>query len=183
MTKAATAANYIFWLRRQRPAVQEDTSKPPFNDENERDPAHVYIHNVDFAYRSRPNANVLKDIDVEVKHGQFIAFVGASGCGKSTTIALLERFYDPSAGRITYDGHALTELCPRKYRSRVSLVQQEPVLYQGTIRENIAMGADDNITDEQIKDAAKQSNILDFIVSLPEVSLLDIGTCLPLMYN
>ncbi|KAF9729172.1 hypothetical protein PMIN06_000077 [Paraphaeosphaeria minitans] len=168
MTKAATAANYIFWLRRQTPVVQEEPSRPPFDDGNEKAPAHIQVENVDFSYESRPNANVLKNIDVDVKPGQFVAFVGASGCGKSTTIALFERFYDPTSGRITCDGSALPDLCPRKYRSRVSLVQQEPVLYQGSIRDNIAMGGGDDVTKAQIEDAAKQSNIYDFVASLPD---------------
>jgi ATP-binding cassette subfamily B (MDR/TAP) protein 1 len=171
MTKAATAANYIFWLRRQKPAVQEEPSRPPFDDGNEKDPAHVQVENVDFAYESRPNANVLKNIDVNVRPGQFVAFVGASGCGKSTAIALFERFYDPTSGRITCDGNTLPELCPRKYRSHVSLVQQEPVLYQGSIRDNIAMGVGDEVTEAQIEDAAKQSNIYTFVASLPDVRL------------
>lgn len=173
LTKATTAANYIFWLRRQTPAVQADPSKPPFDDDDtsSKDPAHVHVDNVDFAYPSRPHAKVLKNIDVDVQPGQFVAFVGASGCGKSTTIALLERFYDPTAGRITCNGTPLPDLCPRKYRRHVSLVQQEPVLYQGSIRDNIAMGlgGDDDPTDQQIADAARQSNIYDFVTSLPEV--------------
>lgn len=83
-------------------------------------------------------------------------------------IALLERFYDPISGRITSDEVPLTELCPRKYRRDISLVQQEPVLYQGTIRENIAMGVESEVTEQQVEEAARQSNIYEFIVSLPE---------------
>ncbi|CAI6230575.1 unnamed protein product [Periconia digitata] len=175
MTKAATAANYLFWLRRQKPAVQEDPSKPPFDDGRKKDPAHIDIQEVAFAYESRPNTNVLNNINVDIRPGQFVAFVGASGCGKSTMISLLERFYDPSSGRIQSDGASLTELCPRKYRSHVSLVQQEPVLYQGTIRENIAMGADQNVSDEQIEEAARQANIYEFITSLPEAFSTHVG--------
>ena len=181
MTKAATAANYIFWLRRQKPAVQEESSKPPFdNDGDAKDPAHMHVENVDFAYESRPNANVLKNIDVDVQPGQFVAFVGASGCGKSTTIALFERFYDPTSGRIKCDDTDLLDLCPRKYRSHVSLVQQEPVLYQGTVRDNIAMGLTSDATDAQIEDAAKQSNIYTFIASLPDVRPSQTNPPLPL---
>lgn len=169
MTKAATAANYIFWLRRRTPAVQEDSSKPPFEGSDQEGPAHIQVEHADFAYDSRPKANVLKDINVDVKPGQFVAFVGASGCGKSTAIALFERFYDPRSGRITCDDTALPNLCPKKYRSRVSLVQQEPVIYQGSIRDNIAMGVDGEVTESQIEEAARQSNILDFVASLPDV--------------
>lgn len=85
-------------------------------------------------------------------------------------IALLERFYDPKAGCIRCDGNDLTEICPRKYRSQISLVQQEPVLYQGSIRDNIAMGIEGDASEEQIVEAAKQSNIYTLVVSLPDVS-------------
>lgn len=83
-------------------------------------------------------------------------------------VALLERFYDPVAGRITCDDRNLTDLCPRKYRRDVALVQQEPVLYQGSVRENIAMGLEGDATDTQVEEAARQSNIFDFVASLPE---------------
>ncbi|KAF2708657.1 multidrug resistance protein-like protein 1 [Pleomassaria siparia CBS 279.74] len=170
MTKASTAANYVFALRRMKPAVEEDDSKPPHHDSgNEKeDPARVECQEVAFAYESRPKANVLQDINVGVRPGHFVAFVGASGCGKSTMIALLERFYDPTCGRVTSDGVPLPELCPRKYRRYMSLVQQEPVLYQGSLRDNIAMGVESEVTDAQVEDAARQSNIYDFITSLPE---------------
>lgn len=168
LTKSTTAANYIFWLRRLKPAVQEDASKPPYEDEKDKGPAHVEIQDVGFAYESRPHSKVLQDVNIDVQSGKFIALVGASGCGKSTMISLLERFYDPTTGLISYDGRALPDLCPRKYRREISLVQQEPVLYQGSIRDNIAMGIETNVTDSQVEAVAKQSNIFDFIVSLPE---------------
>ncbi|KAJ4364698.1 hypothetical protein N0V83_009295 [Neocucurbitaria cava] len=65
-TKSTTAANYVFWLRRLKPAVQEDPSKPPFDDEKDRGPAHVEVQDVAFAYESRPHAKVLQEIDVDV---------------------------------------------------------------------------------------------------------------------
>ena len=83
-------------------------------------------------------------------------------------VSLLERFYDPVAGRIMCDGTAVPELCPRKYRRDIALVQKEPVLYQGSIRDNIAMGVESEVTDAQVEFAAKQSNIHDFITSPPE---------------
>ncbi|KAI4694089.1 uncharacterized protein J4E84_002669 [Alternaria hordeiaustralica] len=167
LTKSATAANYVFRLRAMKPAVQEDASKPPFDDEKDKSPAHIEVQDLAFAYKSRPHAKVLEGIDIDVRPGQFIALVGASGCGKSTMVSLLERFYDPVAGRITCDGAPLMDLCPRKYRRGVSLVQQEPVLYQGSVRDNIAMGVEVDVTDAQVEAAAKQSNISDFVASLP----------------
>lgn len=83
-------------------------------------------------------------------------------------ISLLERFYDPLSGRITCDDLALMDLCPRKYRRDVSLVQQEPVLYQCSVRDNIAMGIESEVTDTQIETAARNSNIHEFVTSLPE---------------
>jgi ATP-binding cassette subfamily B (MDR/TAP) protein 1 len=168
-----------------KPDVQEDASKPPFDDDKDRGPAHIEVQDVAFVYETRPNAKVLGGIDIDVscpvpgpyllvanrlkvRPGQFIAFVGASGCGKSTMISLLERFYDPIFGRISSDGIDLMEQCPRKYRRDVALVQQEPVLYQGSVRDNIAMGIETEVTDAQIEAAAKQSNISDFVSSLPE---------------
>ncbi|EAT87066.2 hypothetical protein SNOG_06002 [Parastagonospora nodorum SN15] len=168
LTKSATAANYIFRLRRQQPAVQEDSSKPPFEGDDAKGPAHIEVQNVAFAYESRPHAKVLEGINIDARPGQFIALVGASGCGKSTMISLLERFYDPVSGCISCDGANLQHLCPRKYRRDVALVQQEPVLYQGSVRDNIAMGMETDVTDAQVEAAAKQSNISDFVASLPE---------------
>jgi ATP-binding cassette subfamily B (MDR/TAP) protein 1 len=169
MTKAATAANYVFWLRQLKPAVEEDPSKPPYEDDgNSKGPTHITTEDLTFSYESRPNTKVLSNIDIDVRPGKFLAMVGASGCGKSTMVALLERFYDPVAGRITCDDRDLTELCPRKYRRDVALVQQEPVLYQGSIRENIAMGLEGDAADTQVEEAARQSNIFDFVASLPE---------------
>lgn len=81
---------------------------------------------------------------------------------------MLERFYDPLSGCIMCDCTPVLELCPRKYRRDISFVQQEPVLYQGSIRDNIAMGVESDVTDAQVIFAAKQSNIHDFILSLPE---------------
>jgi ATP-binding cassette subfamily B (MDR/TAP) protein 1 len=94
--------------------------------------------------------------------------IQASGCGKSTMISLLERFYDPITGRINFDDKDITNISPRQYRRQLSLVQQEPVLYQGTVRENIAMGLDTEATQIQIEEACLQANIYEFVISLPE---------------
>lgn len=83
-------------------------------------------------------------------------------------ISLLERFYDPVTGCINCDDLNLCDLDPRKYRNGISLVQQEPVLYQGSVRDNIAMGTEKQVTDTEVEAAAKQSNIHDFVASLPE---------------
>ena len=178
ITKAHGAANYILWFRTQLPSISEDPSKG--DDMSEKlagEPAHVQLDNVTFAYPLRPNAKVLSDINVDVLKGKFVAFVGPSGCGKTTMIALLERYYDPISGSIRLDDRSLTESCPRRYRQNIALVQQEPVLYQGSIRDNIAMGlasdndyssSDDGGNDAKIEEACRQANIYEFITSLPD---------------
>ncbi|KAM0437903.1 hypothetical protein ACHAPT_002268 [Fusarium lateritium] len=108
----------------------------------------------------------------QIKQGQFAAFVGASGCGKSTMIAMLERFYDPVRGHIVIDGKNLDHMNPWLFRNNVALVQQEPKLYPGTIRENISMGVPTedltSIAESDIIAACRSANAWDFISSLPE---------------
>lgn len=94
--------------------------------------------------------------------------MGSSGCGKSTLISLLERFYDPTSGCIRLGNQNIADMSPRLYRSHMSLVQQEPVLYQGSVRENICLGLDVDPSEEQIVEACRQANALDFVQSLPE---------------
>ena len=81
---------------------------------------------------------------------------------------MIERFYDPTSGCIKFNGSDISTLCPRRYRSHLSLVQQEPTLYQDSIRENISLGLEQQASEEQILDACRAANIHDFIVSLPE---------------
>ena len=96
---------------------------------------------VSFTYRTRPTP-VLNNLNISIKPGQFAALVGASGCGKSTTISLLERFYDASSGKIEFNGQDITTMDVSEYRKNISLVSQEPTLYEGTIRDNIALSVD-----------------------------------------
>ncbi|OQD80248.1 hypothetical protein PENANT_c037G08426 [Penicillium antarcticum] len=129
---------------------------------------HVEFRNVHFRYPTRPNQLVLRDLNLHVKPGQYVAFVGASGCGKSTAIALLERFYDPVLGGVYVDGKDISSFNINNYRSHLALVSQEPTLYQGTIRENIMLGTDrDDVSEDEMVLCCKNANIYDFIISLP----------------
>ncbi|KAL1880539.1 hypothetical protein VTK73DRAFT_5552 [Phialemonium thermophilum] len=169
MTKATNAANYIFWLEQLQPTILE-------TDENrEIGPSgfeSVELKQLHFHYPMRPDARVLRGVDLKIYRGQFIAFVGASGCGKSTMIAILERFYDPVSGRLLVDGTNLKQMNPWKYRNEVSLVQQEPKLYPGSIRDNVAMGAPgedlSSVPESAIIEACRAANAWDFVSSLPD---------------
>jgi len=103
-----------------------------------------------------------------------VALVGHSGCGKSTLIQLIERFYDVEKGSISIDGHEIQELNVRSLRNCIGLVGQEPVLFNGTIAENIAYGKP-GATQEEIEEAAKESNAHNFITKFPEGYKTDVG--------
>ncbi|CAJ2507030.1 Uu.00g082160.m01.CDS01 [Anthostomella pinea] len=137
----------------------------------------IEFRDVHFRYPTRPEQPVLRGLNLTVRPGQYVALVGASGCGKSTTIAMLERFYDPLVGGIYVDGKEISSLNINEYRSFIALVSQEPTLYQGTIKENITLGsARDTVTDEAIVFACREANIYDFIMSLPDGFNTVVGT-------
>ncbi|KAK1756016.1 P-loop containing nucleoside triphosphate hydrolase protein [Echria macrotheca] len=165
MGKAAEAARSLKTLFDRKPTIdtwRSDGDKVPGIDGS------IEFRDVHFRYPTRPEQPVLRGLNLTISPGQYVALVGASGCGKSTTIALLERFYDPLAGGIFVDGKEISRLNINEYRSFIALVSQEPTLYQGTIRENILLGAATDVTDEQIEFACKEANIFDFILSLPD---------------
>ena len=127
----------------------------------------IEFNNVDFHYQSRSEQPVLNGLSFTVEAGQKVALVGASGCGKSTTIALLERFYDPVAGVISVDGIDISTLQLADYRKTIALVSQDLTLFQGTIKENLLLGLEDqDISQQTIVQACIDAQIYDFIVSL-----------------
>ncbi|XP_064300530.1 ATP-binding cassette sub-family B member 5 isoform X3 [Phalacrocorax carbo] len=127
----------------------------------------IEFRNIHFNYPSRPDVKILKGLNLKVEAGKTIALVGASGCGKSTTVQLLQRFYDPVQGEITLDGQDIRMLNVKWLRENIGIVSQEPVLFATTIAENIRYGRED-ISDAEIEQAAKQANAFDFISRLPD---------------
>ncbi|MBK8956250.1 MAG: ATP-binding cassette domain-containing protein [Saprospiraceae bacterium] len=125
------------------------------------------FRDVSFSYPSRKEVEVLKNISFEVPHGKRIAFVGASGAGKSTIVQLLMRFYNPANGVIEVDGANVENYDLTEYRRNMAIVPQEILLFGGTIKENIRYGKPE-ASDEEIMDAARKSHALDFIEAFPE---------------
>ncbi|KAF2818656.1 putative ABC transporter [Ophiobolus disseminans] len=165
ITKAKGSANYILWLRTVKSTICEEAEnrdKGPLGD------GPIGVENVEFRYKQRVASRVLRGISMKIEPGTYAAFVGPSGCGKSTIISLLERFYDPTSGQITLNEDDISLMSPQLYRRYMSLVQQEPPLYLGSVRENIAIGLDYEPSDEEVYEACRQANVLEFVSSLPE---------------
>ena len=125
----------------------------------------VCIENVAFSYT--PDRELIKDFDLSIEKGQRVAIVGPTGCGKTTVINLLMRFYDVDSGKISVSGHDIRDLTRASLRRSYGMVLQDTWLKAGTIRENIAMGKPD-ATDEEIKAAAKEAHAHSFIRQLPK---------------
>ncbi|XP_075465258.1 bile salt export pump-like isoform X1 [Ascaphus truei] len=122
-----------------------------------------------FTYPTRPDIQVLNGLSVSVKPGQTLAFVGSSGCGKSTSVQLLERFYDADMGKVLIDGHNTKNVSVPFLRSKIGIVSQEPVLFDCSIAENIRYG--DNAKDlsmDKVISAAKKAQLHDFVMALPD---------------
>ncbi|KAF8746719.1 P-loop containing nucleoside triphosphate hydrolase protein, partial [Rhizoctonia solani] len=175
MSSAKGAANDIINLLDSRPEIDaESTEGKPMPNAVGR----VVLDDIHFRYPTRPGVRVLRNLNLVVEPGTYIALVGASGSGKSTVIQLIERFYDPLAGKVTLDGQDISELNVQEYRKHIALVSQEPTLYSGTIRFNILLGANkphDQVTQTEIEQACRDANILDFINGLPQGFDTEVG--------
>ncbi|CAN6336918.1 unnamed protein product [Urochloa humidicola] len=128
----------------------------------------IDFKHVSFKYPSRPDVQIFTDFTLDIPSGKTVALVGQSGSGKSTAIALLERFYEPDSGAILLDGVEIGSLKISWLRDQMGLVSQEPVLFSGTIHDNIAYGRHEEVTEEEIAMAARAANAHEFISSMPQ---------------
>ena len=168
-TKAKVAASQIIAMDVAETLLTTPLpeSKMDYGDSGSKDLSLAFT-DVCFRYPTRTEAPILQNFNLQVKRGEKIALVGASGCGKSTVLSLLERFYDLGSGSITLNGKPLSQLDIKTTRKELSLVAQDQVLYRGTVRENLCLGLEESIADSEIELACKKAIIWDFISSLPE---------------
>ena len=127
----------------------------------------VAFEHVTFRYPTRPDTSALRDFSLSISPGETVAVVGPSGAGKSTLFQLIQRFYDPEAGRITVDGVALPDADPAEVRGRIAMVPQETVIFAASARDNLRYGRWD-ANDEQLWAAAEAANAAEFLRKLPE---------------
>ncbi|KAL5554800.1 hypothetical protein UlMin_042201 [Ulmus minor] len=166
-------APYILKRRKSLVSVFEIIDRVPKIDPDDNaalKPPNVFgsieLKNIDFCYPTRSEVLVLSNFSLKVNGGQTVAVVGVSGSGKSTIISLIERFYDPVAGQVLLDGRDLKNYNLRWLRNHLGLVQQEPIIFSTTIRENIIY-ARHNASEAEMKEAARIANAHHFISSLP----------------
>uniref|UniRef100_A0A8C7LD30 ATP-binding cassette sub-family B member 5 n=1 Tax=Oncorhynchus kisutch TaxID=8019 RepID=A0A8C7LD30_ONCKI len=165
IAKARGAAYEVYNTIDQVPRPIDSSSKEGHKPDCVR--GDIEFKNIHFSYPSRKDVKILQGVNLTVPRGKTIALVGASGCGKSTTIQLLQRFYDPDSGEITLDGRDIRTLNVKWLRENMGIVSQEPVLFGTTIAENIRYGRED-ATDEDIERAVREANAYDFISKLPD---------------
>ncbi|XP_031235863.1 phosphatidylcholine translocator ABCB4 isoform X3 [Mastomys coucha] len=164
--KAKLSAAYLFSLFERRPLIDSYSGEGLWPDKFE---GSVTFNEVVFNYPTRANVPVLQGLSLKVKKGQTLALVGSSGCGKSTVVQLLERFYDPMAGSVLLDGQEAKKLNVQWLRAQLGIVSQEPILFDCSIAENIAYGDNSRVVShEEIVRAAKEANIHPFIETLPQ---------------
>ena len=161
---ARSAAGKIYRIIERIPDIDsssEEGKKPSTLE------GHIKFENVFFNYPSRKDVKILKGLTIEIPKGKTVALVGSSGCGKSTCIQLVQRFYDPLSGKVSIDGNDIKDLNIGWLRDRIGVVGQEPVLFDLSIKENIRLG-NMSASDEDIERAVKQANAYNFIEKLPK---------------
>lgn len=150
-------------LKEQREPLAEHTYMPTGDVRGE-----IVFDQVGFAYADAPDIPVLKNISFRCAPGEVVALLGSTGCGKTSLVNLLPRFYDYTAGQLTLDGVALKEYSRHFLRQQIGIVEQEPFLFSRTIRENITYGVTREISDAEIEEVARAAAIHDVVMGFPE---------------
>jgi len=164
LAKGAEAVASMFAILDRKTKIEPDNPKGYKPEKLKGD---VQIVGVEFSYPSRPNVIIFKEFSLSIQPGKSTAIVRQSGSGKSTIIALIERFYDPHQGVVKIDGIDIKMYNLRALRRHIGLVSQEPTLFAGTIRENIRYGIE-TASEEEIENAARSANAHGFISSLKD---------------
>lgn len=195
ITRAKTAAQSVFTLHDERPTILTDDKPsqqlPDSTDVNTNallsGPSASYgtfgvrgeleFRAVSLHYETRPGVPALNNVSFQIRHGEYAAFVGRSGAGKSSTVHLIERFFDPTAGQVYLDGRDIRNEPVQNHRARLALVEQEPDLFPGSVKFNIGLGRRPgaDISDDDIVAVAKKCELHEFIMSLPEGYNTEVG--------
>ncbi|KAM8771060.1 ATP-binding cassette sub-family B member 5 [Rhynchonycteris naso] len=172
-SRAKSGAAHLFALLEKKPTIDsysQEGKKPDTCEGN------IEFREVSFFYPCRPDVLILRGLSLSIEKGKTVAFVGSSGCGKSTSVGLLQRFYDPVKGQVLLDGVDAKELNVQWLRSQIAIVSQEPVLFNCSIAENIAYGDNSRVVPlDEIKEVASAANIHSFVEGLPEKYNTQVG--------
>jgi ATP-binding cassette subfamily B protein len=164
LSQAAGAAERLFELLAVKPEVKVPVHPLPLPEPPRGE---VAFEAVRFTYPTRDDTRVLEGVSFQVRPGEKVAIVGPSGAGKSTIFHLILRFYDPTAGRITFDGVPIANADPAALRRRIALVPQETVIFAASLRDNIRFGRPE-ARDAEIAQAAELAHAAEFIARLPQ---------------
>ncbi|KAJ9649488.1 hypothetical protein H2199_000263 [Coniosporium tulheliwenetii] len=185
LTRAKSAARSVFKLHDQRPSIITDSTSAltsVVSDSAELlekgsdlekplpSKGQVDFKAVSLTYPSRPDAPALKEVTCSIQPGEFVAFVGRSGAGKTSSISLIERFFDPTGGAVLVNGKDIRDMPVEEHRARIGLVEQEPHLFPGSVLFNVNLGARPGreASHEEVVNVCKKCGIHDFIMGLPE---------------
>ncbi|KAH7282488.1 hypothetical protein KP509_35G032800 [Ceratopteris richardii] len=152
----------------------EIDARDPKTDEVSSIHGSIELRQVSFSYPSRPDIQILKNINLHIRRGHRTALVGASGSGKSSVLSLIIRFYDPQSGTVLIDGKDIKQLRLESLRRHIGWVQQEPLLFNTSIYENINYGKE-GATEAEVVEAAKAANVHGFVSGLPAGYLTEVG--------